>query len=68
MYHGNPLERQELRRTRLSTPKGAPASVGTLGVGRAAKTNGKKQKKDAKNVKTLQNTFDSFPVVITTYE
>lgn len=67
-YHGTPLERQEIRRTRLTNPSDEVTDVGTLGKGNI-KLVTKKQKQDALNRKKVTpNTKATFPIVITSFE
>lgn len=63
------MERQEIRRTRLTNPSDADGEHGTLGQGTKVKLVTKKQKRDALNLtKAVQNTMETFPIVITSYE
>lgn len=56
MYHGTPEHRAELRSTRMSLP----TSAGTDGTA-------KKGRKSA-NPRVGENTTQSFPIIVTTYE
>lgn len=66
LYHGTKLEREEMRASRLSPPLDDPK----VWLGKAVGRSKRPGSKDARNEHCgkAQNTKDTFPVVITSYE
>jgi len=72
LYHGTKDEREELRASRMAPPKDDPKVwLGKAPTGSRRQSSAKGSKSTARSAKTnwsRQNTKDSFPIVVTSYE
>ncbi|WAQ81717.1 hypothetical protein PtA15_2A28 [Puccinia triticina] len=64
LYHGTKVEREELRSTRMAPPRDDPKAW----LGKHPSSKAKRGGRAAATTWTKQNTKDTFPVVVTSYE
>ncbi|KAH9470693.1 hypothetical protein MJO29_003529 [Puccinia striiformis f. sp. tritici] len=70
LYHGTKAEREELRASRMAPPKDDPKAWLGKALGPSKRTNSKAKAsgRAAQTNWTKQNTKDTFPIVVTSYE